>query len=209
MDILYENIKRLRKQLKMSQGDLAKKTGYTDRSSIAKIENGEVDLSQSRILAFADALHVTPQYLMGYDNVQIHLQHLEAAGTIPIYGDISCGSGMFSKDNIIDTISVPLSMLPDQSAKYFAQYAVGNSMSGAGICDGDLLVFRKTSQIKNGQIGSFCIDENAAICRKFSRIGGSIYLIPANDDCQPIPIEPENTCFHVAGLYVMQIKRVK
>ncbi len=67
MDVLYTNIKKLRKQAKMSQEDLAKRVGYTDRSSIAKIESGEVDLSQSKIKAFADVFNVTPQYLMGYD----------------------------------------------------------------------------------------------------------------------------------------------
>lgn len=66
MDVLYENIKRLRKERKLSQEDLAKLTGYTDRSSIAKIERGEVDLNQSKIQAFANAFNVTPQYLMGY-----------------------------------------------------------------------------------------------------------------------------------------------
>lgn len=66
MDILYENIKRLRKERKMSQEELAKLTGYTDRSSIAKIERGEVDLNQSKIQAFANAFNVSPQYLMGY-----------------------------------------------------------------------------------------------------------------------------------------------
>ena len=62
---LYGNIKRFRKELKMSQEDLAKKTGYTDRSSIAKIEKGMVDLPQSKILLFAEALNVTPGELMG------------------------------------------------------------------------------------------------------------------------------------------------
>lgn len=70
MDILYVNIKRLRKEAKMSQEELAKRVGYTDRSSIAKIENGEVDLSQSKIKAFADVFNVTPQYLMGYETEQ-------------------------------------------------------------------------------------------------------------------------------------------
>ena len=70
MDILYENIKRLRKERKWSQEELALKTGYTDRSSITKIEQGEVDLSQSKIQAFADAFGVTPQYLMGYPDAE-------------------------------------------------------------------------------------------------------------------------------------------
>ncbi len=69
MDVLYENIKKLRIERKLSQEELAKKTGYKDRSSIAKIEAGEVDLSQSKIQAFADAFGVSPQYLMGYPEV--------------------------------------------------------------------------------------------------------------------------------------------
>lgn len=64
---LYENIKRLRKQNKWSQTELAKRAGYTDRSSIAKIEKGEVDLPQSKILTFAKVFGVAPGELMGWD----------------------------------------------------------------------------------------------------------------------------------------------
>ena len=62
---LYDNIKTLRENLKMSQDELAKKVGYKDRTSIAKIESGKVDLSQSKIFAFAKALNVSPEELMG------------------------------------------------------------------------------------------------------------------------------------------------
>lgn len=65
---LYKNIKRLREQLGMSQDELAEKTGYTSRSSIAKIEKGLVDLQQSKIISFANALGVTPSQLMGWDD---------------------------------------------------------------------------------------------------------------------------------------------
>ena len=61
---LYNNIRRLRKARKMSQEELARRAGYTDRSSIAKIENGGVDLSQSKIQIFADIFGVTPSELM-------------------------------------------------------------------------------------------------------------------------------------------------
>lgn len=62
---LYRNIRKFRKKRKMSQEELAKKTGYTDRSSIAKIESGIIDLPQSKIILFADALGVKPGELMG------------------------------------------------------------------------------------------------------------------------------------------------
>lgn len=64
---MYEKIRKLRHSKGMSQDDLAALTGYTSRSSIAKIEAGEVDLPQSKIQAFADALKTTPQYLMGWE----------------------------------------------------------------------------------------------------------------------------------------------
>lgn len=66
MDILYKRIRERRESLGMSQEELAIKTGYTSRSSIAKIEKGLVDLQQSKIVAMADALHTTPAYLMGW-----------------------------------------------------------------------------------------------------------------------------------------------
>ena len=60
-----DKIKALRKQRNLSQDELARLTGYTDRSSIAKIEAGQVDLTESKILLFAQALGVSPSYLMG------------------------------------------------------------------------------------------------------------------------------------------------
>ena len=62
---LYANIKSYRTMRGMSQDELAAKVGYSNRSAIARIENGEIDLPQSKILAFAEALNVTPGQLMG------------------------------------------------------------------------------------------------------------------------------------------------
>lgn len=66
---LYKNIKARRLDLKMSQDRLAELTGYRDRSSIAKIEKGDVDLAESKIREFAKALKTTPQELMGWDDI--------------------------------------------------------------------------------------------------------------------------------------------
>lgn len=64
---LYERIRQLRISAGMSQDDLAKAMGYSDRSMITKIESGKVDISQKKILAFARVLNTTPAYLMGLD----------------------------------------------------------------------------------------------------------------------------------------------
>ncbi|MBR5129203.1 MAG: helix-turn-helix transcriptional regulator [Firmicutes bacterium] len=64
-------IKRLREEHKMSQTTLAEKIGYKDKTAIAKVEAGKVDLPQSKISAFAKALDTTPAYLMGWENIEI------------------------------------------------------------------------------------------------------------------------------------------
>lgn len=65
MNKLYKNIRKRRQELSMTQQELAEKIGYTDRSSVAKIENGQIDLSQSKIMQIAKALETTPGDLMG------------------------------------------------------------------------------------------------------------------------------------------------
>lgn len=61
---LYKNIRELRKQNHWSQEELAKRMGYTDRSMIAKIEAGKVDLARSKIIDFAKVFNVAPGDLM-------------------------------------------------------------------------------------------------------------------------------------------------
>ena len=56
MKEVHKNIRHYRKLLKMTQEDLARAAGYTDRSSIAKIEKGQVELPQERIEVFARIL---------------------------------------------------------------------------------------------------------------------------------------------------------
>lgn len=67
---VYKKIKELRKEQNLSQEELAKLTGYTNRSSIAKIEAGHVDLPLPKVETFAKALNTTPEVLMGYENIE-------------------------------------------------------------------------------------------------------------------------------------------
>ncbi len=61
-----QRIRERREELGMSQNDLAELVGYTSRSTIARIEAGEIDLPQSKISAIAKALMVDPKYIFGW-----------------------------------------------------------------------------------------------------------------------------------------------
>lgn len=67
MDILAERIRAARLARGMSQAELAEKAGYTSRAAINKIELGKMDPPRSKVLAIAEALHVSPAWLLGMD----------------------------------------------------------------------------------------------------------------------------------------------
>lgn len=65
----YTNrIRERRKQLGMTQEELATKMGFKTKGSISKIEAGERNLPTSKIKLFAEVLDTTPAYLMGWED---------------------------------------------------------------------------------------------------------------------------------------------
>ena len=64
---LASKVKQRRIELGLSQEELAKKMGYSSRTSINKIENGR-PVSQKIIVRLAEALETTPAYLMGWED---------------------------------------------------------------------------------------------------------------------------------------------
>lgn len=83
--MIGNKIKIRRKELNITQEELAKMTGYTTRSTINKIEQGVNDIPLSKVSVFAKALNTTPSYLMGWEdeiNVDIDMDMSNNSGTI-------------------------------------------------------------------------------------------------------------------------------
>lgn len=76
MHQLYKNIKNLREEKDISQTKLAELTGYTNRSSITKIEKGEIDLSLSKIEQFAKVFGKEPEELVGWEDEELPSQRI-------------------------------------------------------------------------------------------------------------------------------------
>lgn len=75
-----ERIKKARQDKGITQTELAERLGYKSRSSINKIEVEGRDIPRSMVVKFAQALGVTPAYLMGWVNEEpdIPAESLEA-----------------------------------------------------------------------------------------------------------------------------------
>lgn len=177
---LYKNIKKLRLQMQWSQDELAKRAGYTDRSSIAKIEKGQVDLPQSKILLFADIFRVTPGELMGNDGIDDILSripniHPVTTRRFPILGSVSCGEPKLMDEEIDVSVDASEDIKAD-----FVLRAKGDSMTGARINDGDLVFVRKQDTVENGEIAVVAIDDEATL-KRFYKYGEELIVLRAEN----------------------------
>lgn len=74
-----ERIREQREARDMTQTELAKRLGLSDRSSISKIEKSGDDITLKNIERIAEVLNINPSYLMGWVDLpgQFHLSDLD------------------------------------------------------------------------------------------------------------------------------------
>ncbi len=66
-----QRVEKIRKEKRLTQDELAKRVGYTSRSTISKIERDERDVPRSAVTKLAEALEVKPSALMGWEGETI------------------------------------------------------------------------------------------------------------------------------------------
>ena len=77
-----ERIKNRRIELNITQDELARRLGYSDKSSISRMENSS-KLTLNKVQLLAEALNVSPSYLMGWeDEINIDTDMSNNSGTI-------------------------------------------------------------------------------------------------------------------------------
>jgi len=113
--------------------------------------------------------------------------------TVPVavVGSVSFGPLTFAEENIEEYIKLPTSLLGQ--GKFFILHASGQSMIGAGIEDGDLVVVRQQPTAEPGQIVVALVEDEVTLKRFYpDPENGCVRLHPENkrlkdiivDDCQ-------------------------
>ena len=205
---LYENIKNRREELGMTKVRLAELVGY-DRSMITKIEQGKVDLTQSKISAIAKALQTTTMKLMGDeegDDTPSNILPLPKTKKVPLLGTIACGEPILATENVAEYVDMDADVHAD-----FALRCKGDSMINARIFDGDVVYIRKQNTVENGEIAAVLIDgvesESEATLKRFFNEGDKIRLCAENPDIQ---YHGENmNCVRIIGKAVAFLSTVR
>lgn len=65
-----DKIKQRRLELGWSLRELAKRMGYANQSTVSRIEKGEIDVPQSKVVKFAEVMGTTVAFLMDWEETQ-------------------------------------------------------------------------------------------------------------------------------------------
>ena len=163
---LYEKIKLLRKQKKISQEKLAALTGYSDRSSIAKIEQGKVDL-------------------LGWEAENITST---SALNIPVLGNVAAGIPISAVEDILDYEEVPNSW--KSQGEFFALRIKGDSMEN-DINDGDTVIVKQQSDANSGDTVIALVNGDDATCKRLQKLDNGIMLVSNNSKYPPMYFSSE------------------
>ena len=129
---------------------------------------------------------------------------LPGGSGLPIVGRVAAGSPLLAVEHIEDTCDVPPSLFSPRAD--FLLRVRGDSMTGVGILDGDLLAVHKTSEARDGQIVVARIEDEVTVKRLQRPRRDQVLLLPENDDYDPIEVDLRRQELVIEGLSVGVIR---
>ena len=102
---------------------------------------------------------------------------------VPLLGHVAAGMPLFAEENFEGNFSLPSALVG--RGRVFALRVEGDSMTGAGIMDGDIAVFSQQSQVENGQIVVAMVEE-AVTLKRFYREKNRVRLQAENPAYPPL-----------------------
>ncbi len=125
--------------------------------------------------------------------------------TVPLLGRIAAGTPVLAAEHIEEHVVVPMGFAGD--ADHFALRISGDSMIGAGIFDGDIVIIRSTRRADDGDIVAVLLPgpaEDEATVKRLRRKNGRVMLVPENPAMEPF----EMTDGHVLGRVVSVLRKL-
>ncbi|MCO6411208.1 MAG: repressor LexA [Thiogranum sp.] len=127
------------------------------------------------------------------------LQDGEEEEGIPVVGRVAAGQPILAEEHIEDRYPVDPALFHPRA--HYLLRVRGMSMRDIGIMDGDLLAVHRTQQAQNGQIVVARLDDEVTV-KRFRRRGSIVYLLPENEEFEPIRVDLREQPLVIEGLGV-------
>jgi repressor LexA len=103
---------------------------------------------------------------------------------VPLLGRIAAGTPILAAEHVEQVLPLPVDLVGNDPV--FLLEVKGDSMTGAGILQGDLVAVRSQKEARNGEIVAALIDGEEATVKRFRREGDRVILESANPDYEPM-----------------------
>ncbi|ABO92135.1 MULTISPECIES: transcriptional repressor LexA [Aeromonas] len=127
---------------------------------------------------------------------------LEETG-LPLIGKVAAGEPILAQEHIESHYQVDPALFHPRAD--FLLRVQGMSMKNIGILDGDLLAVHKTQEVRNGQVVVARLDEDVTV-KRFQRKGSQVWLLPENEELEPIAVDLSCQQLTIEGLAVGVIR---
>lgn len=194
---LGDKIKMLRTNRGMTLEEVGDIVGV-GKSTVRKWESGEIaNMRRDKIALLAKALHVTPGYLMGWEEESsvapiaeftskyTNIQPIKKR-RIPMLGTIAAGKPIFAEQDYETYVDVGGNVKAD-----FALSVEGDSMDPL-YKNGDIVFIRSLSDVRDGQVAAVIVDDSATLKRVYHLPIG-VQLVPVNPEYEPMLFTADNS----------------
>jgi len=130
------------------------------------------------------------------------LRTAHQSDALPLIGRIAAGSPLLAVENVESQVSLT------KFRECFLLRVKGDSMTGAGIMDKDMVIVRPQSTAENGEIIAALIDNEATV-KRFHQGKDGVVLEPANPDFAPMTIDTSRYDFRIIGTVVGLLRDYK
>jgi repressor LexA len=120
---------------------------------------------------------------------------------IPVLGRIAAGQPVLATESFDEYVPLARKLVGDREV--FFLRVEGDSMTGAGIEDGDLVLFDKDAEGRDGDIVAALVGEEATV-KRIKRQDGKAMLVPENPKYKPFLLPPDG---QILGRVVLSIRR--
>ena len=129
--------------------------------------------------------------LIDYDGetivTELAIKTSEEMTPVGIIGSIPCGNLALEEEAVEEIVQLPVSLFG--KGNLFLLHASGDSMTGAGIDDGDLVLIRKTEEAQNGDIVVAFVEGEGNTLKRYRKYGHTVFLHPENPKYRDIPLK--------------------
>ena len=178
----YRNFENLLKANGTTVYRVAKETGIP-ASTFSDWKNGRSSPKAEKLKKIADHFGVSLEFL-----IEGRQSAAEALRKIPIIGEIRAGSPIITNESVLGYERAEV----DDADEYFYLKVCGDSMKNIGMVHGSLVLFRKQQYAENGDIVACLVGGDSATVKRFRKAQKTIYLIPENEDYEPIKLSTDD-----------------